>query len=512
VSGSAWSDGRWRPQIQVDRRGEGSPAIAVNTQPPFKEYHFIDLNGLKVENLRSLFGQRSDIHIHHGDCNQIMLEKVLPRVRWEEYGRGLCLPDPYGLHLNWEVIRTVGQMKTIDMFLNFPIMDMNMNVFWHHPEGVDEADIARMTAFWGDESWQSVAYEPVPTLFGPEDEKTDNDTIAEAFRQRLQKVAGFGNVSEPIPMRNTIGRTVYYLFFASPKPVTQNIITAIFAKYRKRGDHLMAQNSQIEWTDATWNPVRGCTKITPGCDHCYAETFAERFRGVKGHPYEQGFDLRLVPDKLAEPLRWKTPKMIFVNSMSDLFHKDVPDDYVESVCRVMERANWHTYQMLTKRSSRMRNMLQTRLQFAARLPHVWWGVSVEDRAHGLPRVEHLRQAPAAVRFLSIEPLLEDLGEINLEGIHWVIVGGESGAGARPMNKEWVLSVRDQCERAQVPFFFKQWGGVRKRKAGRELEGNTYDGLPGRVELPVLQNPERLAAIAEIEALYAAAAVTPELIG
>jgi protein gp37 len=229
--------------------------------------------------------------------------------------------------------------------------------------------------------------------------------------------------------------------------------------------------------------------------------FAERFRGVKGHPYEQGFDLRLVPEKLAEPLRWKSPKMVFVNSMSDLFHKDVPDDYVESVCRVMERANWHTFQVLTKRSSRMRNMLQTDLQFACGLTHIWWGVSVEDRAHGLPRVEHLREAPAAVRFLSIEPLLEDLGEINLEGIHWVIVGGESGPGARPMQKESVLSIRNQCERAQVPFFFKQWGGVRKSKAGRELDGKNYDGLPSRIELPVLDNPQRLAAIAEIEGQY-----------
>ena len=263
----------------------------------------------------------------------------------------------------------------------------------------------------------------------------------------------------------------------------------------------MSQHSEIEWTDATWNPVRGCTKITPGCDHCYAETFAERFRGVPGHPYEQGFDLRLVPEKLAEPLRWKTPKMIFVNSMSDLFHKDISEDYVEAVCRTMERANWHTYQVLTKRSSRLRNMLMTRLQFASGLPHIWWGVSVEDRAHGLTRIEHLRQAPAAMRFLSIEPLLEDLGEVNLEGIHWVIVGGESGPGARPMREEWVLSLRDQCEKAKVPFFFKQWGGVRKSKTGRALDGQTYDGLPARLELPVLENSPRLAAIAEIEGLF-----------
>ncbi len=271
----------------------------------------------------------------------------------------------------------------------------------------------------------------------------------------------------------------------------------------------MSQHSEIEWTDATWNPVRGCTKITPGCDHCYAETFAERFRGVPGHPYEQGFDLRLVPDKLAEPLRWKTPKMIFVNSMSDLFHKDVPDEYVKAVGHVMARANWHTYQVLTKRSSRLRDMLQQELQFASGLPNIWWGVSVEDRAHGLVRIRHLQQAPAAVRFLSIEPLLEDLGEIDLEGIHWVIVGGESGAGARPMEKEWVLSIRDQCERAGIPFFFKQWGGVRKSKAGRELDGTTYDGIPVRSQLPVMEHRRRLEAIAEFERMYQPAEPKPK---
>jgi protein gp37 len=216
-----------------------------------------------------------------------------------------------------------------------------------------------------------------------------------------------------------------------------------------------------------------------------------------------------VPEKLAEPLRWKTSKMVFVNSMSDLFHKDVPDDYVEAVVRVMERANWHTYQVLTKRSSRMRDMLRTRLQVAAGLPHIWWGVSVEDRAHGLVRIRHLQEAPAAVRFLSVEPLLEDLGEIDLEGIHWVIVGGESGAGARPMARDWVVLIRDQCARAGVPFFFKQWGGVRKSKAGRVLDGKTYDEIPSRVERPVLENSRRMAAIAEIEALYPAVGRVPE---
>ncbi len=264
----------------------------------------------------------------------------------------------------------------------------------------------------------------------------------------------------------------------------------------------MSDRSRIEWTDATWNPVRGCTKISPGCTHCYAEVFAERFRGVPGHPYEQGFDLRLVPEKLAEPLRWRQPRMVFVNSMSDLFHEDVPDEHVESVVRVMQQANWHTFQVLTKRSERLRDLLQGRLRFAATLPHIWWGVSVENRRHGLPRVAHLQAAPARIRFLSVEPLLEDLGQVNLHGIAWVIVGGESGAGARPMKEAWVLALRDQCLQAGVPFFFKQWGGVRKGEAGRELNGRTYDEFPSRVVAPVAETHRRLAMIAEIEAVPA----------
>ena len=259
----------------------------------------------------------------------------------------------------------------------------------------------------------------------------------------------------------------------------------------------MSLQSKIEWTDATWNPVRGCTKISPGCAHCYAETFAERFRGVPGHPYEQGFDLRLVPEKLAEPLTWGTPKIVFVNSMSDLFHKDVCDDYIQAVCKVMEAANWHTYQVLTKRSERMRDLLRTKLRAVSSLSHIWWGVSVENKKYGLPRIDHLRQAPAAVRFLSVEPLLEDLGQINLDGISWVIVGGESGAGARPMAEEWVLSIRDQCRRAKVPFFFKQWGGWNKKRNGRLLEGRSYDEMPLGSQNPVPERKDRLVMIEQI---------------
>jgi protein gp37 len=264
----------------------------------------------------------------------------------------------------------------------------------------------------------------------------------------------------------------------------------------------MSDNSKIEWTDATWNPVRGCTKISPGCAHCYAETFAERFRGVPGHPYEQGFDLRLVPEKVVEPLRWSKSKVVFVNSMSDLFHKDVPDDYIELCTRVMVAANWHTFQVLTKRSERMRDLLQTRLSFARDLDHIWWGVSVENRKHGLPRIEHLRAAQPKVAFLSIEPLLEDIGTINLDGMSWVIVGGESGHGARPMDREWVVAICEQCKRANVPFFFKQWGGVQKSKTGRELDGHTFDGFPD-YEIPLSPDKDtRLKILEKFERVLA----------
>jgi protein gp37 len=261
----------------------------------------------------------------------------------------------------------------------------------------------------------------------------------------------------------------------------------------------MSVNSHIEWTDATWNPVRGCTKISPGCKHCYAETFAERFRGVRGHPYEQGFDLRLVPHKLTEPFSWRSPKLVFVNSMSDLFQPGVPDEYADAVTSVMVKADWHTYQVLTKRSERLRDLLNGRLRFAAERRHIWWGVSVEDRKYGLPRIEDLRNSPAAVRFLSVEPLLEDLGKINLAGINWVIVGGESGPGARPLRKEWVLSIREQCKSARVPFFFKQWGGTRKARYGRELDGRTYDEYPTRLR-PVV--PEKVECMEMAKSLAA----------
>lgn len=258
----------------------------------------------------------------------------------------------------------------------------------------------------------------------------------------------------------------------------------------------MSVNSKIEWTDSTWNPVRGCTKVSPGCKHCYAETFAERFRGVKGHPFEFGFDLRLVPDKLGDPIRWSTPRRIFVNSMSDLFHEDVPDDYVEKICRVMLAANWHTYQILTKRADRMSRLLRSKLKKAAAASHIWWGVSVENRKQGLARIDRLREANVAVTFLSVEPLLEDLGRFNLRGIDWVIVGGESGPGARPIREEWVLSIRELCRTSKVPFFFKQWGGVRKSETGRELDGQFYDEFPEIATNPVAPAEKRASLLAE----------------
>ena len=234
----------------------------------------------------------------------------------------------------------------------------------------------------------------------------------------------------------------------------------------------MAIHSKIEWTNATWNPIRGCTKISPGCKHCYAERFAERFRGVKNHPFEQGFDLRFVPEKLDDPLRWRKPQRVFVNSMSDLFHEDVPLDYIQRVFAVMNQASWHEYQVLTKRAERL-EAIAPDLPWA---PHIWMGVSVENRDY-LWRVEHLRRTRAMIKFLSVEPLLGPLGMLDLSGIDWVIVGGESGPGARPLHAEWVTAIRDQCVQAGVAFFFKQWGGVQKKRHGRELEGRTWDEIP-----------------------------------
>lgn len=236
----------------------------------------------------------------------------------------------------------------------------------------------------------------------------------------------------------------------------------------------MSENSDIEWTDATWNPVTGCQKVSPGCEHCYAERFAERFRGVAGHPYEQGFDLKLWPERLELPLRWKKPKQIFVNSMSDLFHQDVPADFVNRVFETMELADWHVFQVLTKRPHRMRQLCRDVIE--REVPNVWLGVSVEN-ADTKWRIDILRDTPAAIRFLSVEPLIGDVGQLDLEGIHWVIVGGESGPRSRPMRIDWARSVRDQCVAQGVPFFFKQWGGVRKKETGRELDNREWNELP-----------------------------------
>ncbi len=248
----------------------------------------------------------------------------------------------------------------------------------------------------------------------------------------------------------------------------------------------MSDGSTIEWTDATWNPVRGCEKISPGCKHCYAAVFAERWRGLHDHPYGQGFDLRLVPEKLEEPLRWRKSRRIFVNSMSDLFQNGVPKAFILKVFETMNHAPQHTYQILTKRADRMRALCsELPVELVVR-PHIWLGVSVEDCKYGLPRIDRLRETPAALRFLSIEPLLEDLGRVDLRAIDWVIVGGESGPGARPMAESWVLSLLEQCQSAGVPFFFKQWGGVRKHRHGRLLLGRTFDEFPVVVPRPVLR--------------------------
>jgi protein gp37 len=237
----------------------------------------------------------------------------------------------------------------------------------------------------------------------------------------------------------------------------------------------VADRSAIEWTEATWNPVTGCSKVSPGCAHCYAETFAERWRGVPGHPYEQGFDLRLWPARLEQPLRWRRPRTIFVNSMSDLFHEAIPESFLREIFDVMVRADHHIFQILTKREERMAELAPT-------LPwpeNVWMGVTIENRRFAR-RADRLREVPAAVRFISAEPLLGPLERLDLEGIDWLIAGGESGPKHRAVREEWVLDLRDRCSEANVPFFFKQWGGVRSKTGGRVLDGRTWDEMPAAV--------------------------------
>ena len=238
----------------------------------------------------------------------------------------------------------------------------------------------------------------------------------------------------------------------------------------------MSTQSGIEWTESTWNPLTGCTKVSPGCKHCYAERMAKRLEAMGSPNYQNGFQLTLHEHVLSLPLRWSKPQTIFVNSMSDLFHKDVPLEFIQKVFTTMREASWHTFQVLTKRADRLAE-LDSEIDW----PHnVWMGVSVETAAYTF-RIDHLRKTGAHIKFLSLEPLLGPLEDLNLQGINWVIVGGESGPGARPMKGEWVLSLRDQCDRAGVPFFFKQWGGVQKHRFGRLLDGQTYDQLPHLTE-------------------------------
>ena len=237
----------------------------------------------------------------------------------------------------------------------------------------------------------------------------------------------------------------------------------------------MGAKSTIEWTESTWNPVTGCTKISPGCDNCYAERLALRLQAMGQPNYVGGFKLTVQERMLELPLKWRTPQTIFVNSMSDLFHRDVPVEYIQRVFDVMRRAQWHRFQVLTKRSLRL-TRLDNNLDWQS---NIWMGVSVESKDYTF-RIDHLRDTGAHVKFLSLEPLLGPLSKLSLEGIDWVIVGGESGPGARPMRREWVLEIRDQCLKAGVPFFFKQWGGTNKKKSGRLLENRTWDEMPRAV--------------------------------
>jgi protein gp37 len=301
--------------------------------------------------------------------------------------------------------------------------------------------------------------------------------------------------ASPVPLGRTLVGRLSRSARSSPScPKIAILLTAVFTcpRHRARAAALvagiftlfsvcskgqfMSQNTQIEWTDATWNPTTGCTKISPGCDNCYAERFAERFRGVVGHPYEGGFDLTLRPERLSQPLKWKSSKMIFVNSMSDIFHKAVPENFIDQTFEVMERADWHVFQILTKRSSKLRSYVNRRYGQGGAPAHIWMGVSIEDGKR-LSRLQHLRGTNAPIKFLSLEPLIGRIGHLDLRSISWVIAGGESGVRHRPVDPQWVREIRDQCNASGTAFFFKQWGGKNPKSGGRELDGIEWNEYP-----------------------------------
>jgi len=282
-----------------------------------------------------------------------------------------------------------------------------------------------------------------------------------------------------VPFNVVIGRIINLDLEEKPTVLETCTVYWLCIQYNSEEDE-MADRSTIEWTDATWNPATGCTKISAGCDHCYAERFSERFRGVKNHPFEFGFDLKLKPARLDQPLKWKKSRMIFVNSMSDLFHKNIPDSYIDEVFDTMEEADHHVYQILTKRSSLMRNYMKK--SYASKRPptHIWVGVSIETKKE-LVRLRHLQQTLAAVRFISYEPLLASVGPVNMDGIDWAIVGGESGPGSRAIDPEWVRELRDQCLEQNVAFFFKQWGGKTPKARGNKIDGRQWLQFPSNVQ-------------------------------
>ena len=267
----------------------------------------------------------------------------------------------------------------------------------------------------------------------------------------------------------------------------------------------MNSSTKIEWTDSTWNPVTGCTKVSAGCAHCYAERFSERFRGLKGHPFETGFDLTLRPERLIQPIHWRRPRLIFVNSMSDLFHKNIPTQYIHRVFDTMEHADWHIYQVLTKRSSLMRDFIQQRYQDRLAPLHIWLGVSIENAAV-MTRLRHLKQTNASVRFVSFEPLIGPISEVDLENIHWVIAGGESGPGARPVKAGWLRELRDQCQAQCVPFFFKQWGGRTPKAGGNILDGRIW------LEYPPMEFDKQLEVPLQVAGAPSDDSITPMEVG
>ncbi len=456
---------------------QGSAAIAVGiNNKPFDKLIFVEKDQDRYSELTKLIDRYPDrdIQIENSDANKFLRELQLDWRRW----RGVLFLDPFGTQVEWATIEMVAGFNALDIWILFSVSAISrMLPQSKRPEDVTARWVARLNKVFGDESWRALYSEiPQEDLFRDTEYEREPgiDGILNTYKGKLAKLFGKRFLEKSRLLKNSKNAALFDFLFCVGN-VKGNYACETYCRAYPEEDVAMSTYSTIEWTETTWNPVTGCAKISHGCKHCYAERMSQRLRAMGVEKYRHGFTTTVHESALSAPLHWRKPRVVFVNSMSGLFHQSVPSPFIEAVFQTMNRASHHTFQVLTKRPSQVARM-------AARLhwtPNIWLGASIEsERWRG--RLIPLKDTPAHTKFLSLEPLLGPLPALPLDGIDWVIVGGESGPGARPMQVDWVRDIRDQSVRHHVPFFFKQWGGPVKKRTGRSLDGQTWDQMPARI--------------------------------